>query len=205
MNVWLMALESTLLYIVPPALVVTGLLPKIAIMPLLWAVFLYAVVVLYRSDNRVLRFHIDRPALRIILARFMFLAPLMTLFVVFFYPQLLFSMPLQHPRLWILILVLYPLLSALAQEIVFRAFFAYRFERFIPDRSLFLLSNGLVFAYIHSVFSNFVAVGFSFIGALLFMSTYLKTRSVTMSTIEHALYGNLIFTIGIGRFFYHAG
>ena len=205
MNVWLMALESTLLYILPPLLVVTGLLPKVAIMPLLWAVFLYAVVVLHRSGADILRFHIDWPALRYILARFVLLAALMTVFVIHFFPQMFFSLPRQHPLFWLLILLLYPLLSALVQEIVFRAFFAYRFESRIPNRSLFLLSNAILFAYIHSVFGNAIAVVFSFIGALLFMSTYLKTRSVAMSTIEHSLYGNLVFTLGIGQFFYHNG
>ncbi|MEJ2468591.1 MAG: CPBP family glutamic-type intramembrane protease [Campylobacterales bacterium] len=106
-------------------------------------------------------------------------------------------------NLWLMILFLYPPLSALVQEIVFRAFFAYRFATILKSRTVFLLSNALVFAYIHSVFGNAIAVVFSFIGALLFLSTYLKTRSVAMSAIEHALYGNLIFMLGIGRFFYH--
>jgi len=205
MNIWLLVLESVLLYFVPPMLVVTGLLSKMMIMPLLWTVFLYAAVVLQRSGTHMPRFRIDWPALRIILGRFMLLAPLMTLFVLFFYPQMLFSMPRKHPGLWLTVLFLYPLLSALAQEVVFRTFFAYRFERLISSRVLFLFSNAILFAYIHSVFGNAIAVGFSFIGALLFMSTYLKTRSAVMSTIEHALYGNLIFTLGIGRFFYHGG
>lgn len=205
MNIWLLILETTLLYFVPPLLVATGLLPKIAIMPLLWIVFLYSIIVLHRSGADVLRFHIDREMLRFILSRFLVLGTLMTAFVVLFCPHLLFSMPKEQPGFWLMILLLYPLLSALVQEIVFRAFFAYRFERIIKGHFLFLLSNGILFAYIHSVFGNVIAVVFSFIGALLFMSTYLKTRSVAMTTIEHALYGNLIFTLGIGRFFYHAG
>ena len=205
MNSWLLVLETFLLYFVPPMLVVTGILPKIMIMPLLWAVFLYALIVMYRSGTYILRFHFDWHALRIILARFMILAPLMTIFITVFYPQMLFAMPRQHPLLWLTILMLYPLFSALIQEIVFRTFFAYRFNRLIASRFHLLLFNAVVFAYIHSVFGNAIAVGFSFVGALLFMSTYLKTGSVTMSTIEHSLYGNLIFTLGIGRFFYHGG
>jgi membrane protease YdiL (CAAX protease family) len=205
MNVRLLILESILLYFVPPLLVVTGLLPKVAIMPLLWIVFFYSITVIHRSGANVLRFHIDRTVLQVVLARFFVLGALMTLFVILFCPQLLFSMPKEHTGLWLMILFLYPPLSALVQEIVFRAFFAYRFETILKGRTVFLLSNGILFAYIHSVFGNAIAVVFSFIGAFLFMSTYLKTRSVAMSAIEHALYGNLIFTLGIGNFFYHNG
>lgn len=205
MNIWLLILETTLLYFVPPLLVVTGLLPKVAIMPLLWIVFLYCIIALHRSGTDVLHFNINWLVLRHILVRFVLLGTLMTLFVILLCPQLLFSMPREHFGFWLLILLLYPLLSALVQEVVFRAFFAYRFENIIPGRALFLLSNAVLFAYIHCVFGNALALVFSFIGALLFMSTYLKTRSVAMSAIEHALYGDLIFTLGIGRFFYHAG
>lgn len=199
-------LETLMLYILPPLLVVTGWLPKVAIMPLLWAVFLYTLAVLYRSGNiDILRFHIDRSQLKTVLLRFLFLAVLMAFFVIVFYPEMLFSLPKERPALWLAILVLYPLFSALTQEIIFRAFFLYRFEGLMHSRLFMLLCNGLLFAYIHSVFGNTLAVVFSFIGGVLFMSTYLKTRSVAMSTIEHALYGNLVFTLGIGRFFYHAG
>jgi membrane protease YdiL (CAAX protease family) len=41
------------------------------------------------------------------------------------------------------------------------------------------------------------------VGGLLFAHTYWKTRSLLVSAIEHALYGCLLYTIGLGRFFYH--
>ena len=205
MNPWLLALESVLLYLLPPVLIMAGLLPKFSVMPALWAGFLYAAFVLRRDAPELLRFHFDRRAFRRILIRFVPLAALIVLFVWHFFPRLLFSLPRRDPGLWLLVLLLYPPLSALAQEVVFRAFFSYRFGTLISNRGLFILCNALLFAYIHTVFGNPVAVLFTFIGGVLFMSTYLKTRSVTMSTIEHALYGNLVFTLGIGQFFYRIG
>jgi len=203
MRLPLLLLESALLYLLPPMLVFSGILPKIAIMPLLWIVFLYTFIVLRRSKVK-LHMYVDHTLLRHILKRFALLGTLTVLFVLCCYPQLFLTYPREHFVYWLIIMFLYPLLSALPQEIVFRAFFTYRYEALIPDRLLLLLSNALLFAYVHCVYGNVIAPFFSFLGAMMFMSTYLKTRSLLMSTIEHVLYGNLIFTLGLGNFFYHA-
>jgi hypothetical protein len=42
----------------------------------------------------------------------------------------------------------------------------------------------------------------TFFGGYLFAYTYAKTRSLLLVSIEHALYGCLLYTIGLGRFFY---
>ena len=184
-------------------LVIMGILPKAAVMPLLWLGTVYALFLLRKQKVKSLFWHFDRDALKHIFARFVFLGLLLGIAVWAYFPEMLFSFPRMRPELWLAVMLLYPLLSALAQEIIFRTFFAYRFEHIIADRRALILINALLFSYIHGVFGNPVAVVLSFLGSLLFMSTYLKTRSVTMTTIEHALYGNLIFTLGIGTFFYH--
>jgi len=205
MRLPLLLLESVLIYLLPPMLVWSGILPKMAVMPLLWSVFLYTFIILLRSGKAKLKWNIAHKELHFILGRFLFLGTLAILFAYYCYPALFLSFPKEHFAIWFIIMLLYPLVSALPQEIIFRAFFTYRFEVLLPDRILFLFSNALLFAYVHTVYSNMIAVLFSFLGALLFMSTYLRTRSVTMSTIEHLLYGNLIFTLGLGRFFYNGG
>ncbi len=40
-------------------------------------------------------------------------------------------------------------------------------------------------------------------GGWLFADTYRQSRSLWLVCLEHALYGDLIFTIGLGTFFYH--
>jgi len=198
-------LETLLLYFALPLLIITGLLPKFAVMPLLWLGMFYALFVLRKNADAHLRWHINGSDLLRVFARFVLLGTLLGIAVWAVFPELLFAFPLERPGLWLLIILLYPLLSALAQEIIFRAFFAYRFERLIADQRLLILLNALLFSLVHGVFGNPVALLLSLFGGLLFMSTYLRTRSVTMSAIEHALYGNLVFTLGIGGFFYHAG
>ncbi|HXB22539.1 MAG TPA: hypothetical protein VNV88_14225 [Candidatus Solibacter sp.] len=44
---------------------------------------------------------------------------------------------------------------------------------------------------------------FSTIGGLLFALTYQQSGSLLLACIEHAIFGNFIFTIGLGQFFYH--
>jgi uncharacterized protein len=40
------------------------------------------------------------------------------------------------------------------------------------------------------------------IGGVLFANDYSRHRSLTLTCFEHSLYGCLIFTVGLGRFFY---
>ena len=42
------------------------------------------------------------------------------------------------------------------------------------------------------------------LGGWLFARRYQRTRSLLTVSVEHALYGVLIFTIGLGDLFYHA-
>lgn len=90
------------------------------------------------------------------------------------------------------------------QEIIFRRFFIYRYAQSLSINSLVLL-NAIIFAFVHIVFNNYIAVIFSFFAGFFFIQTYLKTKSLTLVCIEHALYGNMLFTIGLGKFFYHGG
>jgi hypothetical protein len=41
------------------------------------------------------------------------------------------------------------------------------------------------------------------IGGWFFAETYARTRSMRLVWLEHALYGCLVFTIGLGDYFYH--
>ena len=56
----------------------------------------------------------------------------------------------------------------------------------------------------HIVFMNPVAVLLSLVGGFLFSATYSKTKSLLWVSVEHSLYGMLIFTLGLGKFFYGA-
>lgn len=40
-------------------------------------------------------------------------------------------------------------------------------------------------------------------GGYLLSATYSKTKSLLVTGIEHAIYGNLVFTVGLGFYFYN--
>jgi membrane protease YdiL (CAAX protease family) len=59
-----------------------------------------------------------------------------------------------------------------------------------------------VFCYAHIFYLNPVAVLLTLVGGILFAHTYLKSGSLWVSSMEHALYGNFAFTIGLGYYIY---
>ena len=126
----------------------------------------------------------------------------LTAAVYLFAPDLLFSLARQKPVLWILILLLYPLLSVYPQELIYRTYFFHRYRTLLPDRRLMILVNALLFGYMHIIFQNWIAVGLTAIGGVLFAVTYERSRSTLLVSIAHSLFGGLIFTLGLGQFFY---
>jgi membrane protease YdiL (CAAX protease family) len=114
----------------------------------------------------------------------------------------LFSFPAERPFLWLLVVLLYPLLSALPQEVIFRLFLFHRYRSLFPDPRLMMLVSASVFALAHLQLGNLVALGLPFLGGLLFAHTFGTTRSLPMVTLEHGLWGDWLFTLGLGVYFY---
>jgi membrane protease YdiL (CAAX protease family) len=141
--------------------------------------------------------------LKIIILRFAFSAILLSILTYYYFPDLFLRFPTQRPQLWLLVMMLYPILSAYPQEIISRVFFFQRYAHLFPNIKLLILLNAILFAWMHILFGNWIAIILSFIGGLFFAQTYYKTRSLLLVTIEHLLYGNFLFTIGLGWFFYH--
>ena len=196
--------EFFLIFISPPLFIVWGLLPKEAIMPVLWVVSLYAYLLLRSSGVKVLAIDFEREALYAVLKRFIIIAAAMTLFVLLYKPEIFLVLVKTEPWRWLAVMLFYPVFSAFIQEVLFRNFFFYRYERLFEGRILLLVTvNALLFAYVHIVFENWIAVIFTFFGGLLFAQTYLKTRSTLLTAIEHSLYGNTLYTLGLGYYFYH--
>ncbi|MEO1282283.1 MAG: CPBP family glutamic-type intramembrane protease, partial [Pseudomonadota bacterium] len=65
-----------------------------------------------------------------------------------------------------------------------------------------IILNGMLFGVAHMLFGNWVAVvGTGIIGCLL-AYRYASTRSLWAVVIEHTLWGWLVFTVGLGGFFF---
>jgi membrane protease YdiL (CAAX protease family) len=122
--------------------------------------------------------------------------------VYFLQPQMLFSFVRHAPWFWGMVMLLYPVLSVYPQGIVYRAFFFHRYRGLFPGALRMILASAVAFAFVHIIFRNPIAVSFTLIGGLLFAWRYQQTGSLFTSSLEHALYGCLMFTIGLGDYFY---
>lgn len=134
--------------------------------------------------------------------RFAIIASLLTLYVVLIEPGIALTILRHNPALWALTMIAYPVLSVVPQEIIYRAFYFHRYSSLFANKSISIVTNAALFAFAHILFRNWVAVIGSFVAGLLWATTYLGSRSLLVVSIEHALYGNFVFTLGIGYYFY---
>lgn len=143
-----------------------------------------------------------RYEVRAIFLRFAVLAPLIAIATWLAYPALFLSMPRQHTLLWAAIMVLYPLLSVWPQEMLYRAFLFHRYAPLFASNAVLIAVSALAFGYAHIIFLNWIAIAMTAAGGLLFARDYARHGSLRLTCLEHSLYGCLIFTIGLGRFFF---
>ncbi len=92
----------------------------------------------------------------------------------------------------------YSLFSVYPQEIIYRTFYFKRYSALFKNEKLFIFVNALVFSLAHLFFKSSLVIVLTFLGGLLFALTYLKTKSILLVSIEHAIYGCWLFTAGMG-------
>jgi len=119
-----------------------------------------------------------------------------------FYPSRLLELPRQRPLVWAAIVVLYPLVSAWPQELVYRAFLLHRYRPIFGDRALAVAASAIAFSFLHVVYANWLALLVTLPAGALLAVTYRRTGSLAASTLEHTLYGVVAFTLGLGGFFF---
>lgn len=116
-------------------------------------------------------------------------------------PRALFALPRHRPVAWALVMVLYPV-SAYAQELFYRTFFFHRYGALFARPRARVLANAAFFGWAHVAVNNVAAVGLATMLGLLLASTYERARSTWLVSLEHALYGDFVFTLGLGHLFY---
>jgi membrane protease YdiL (CAAX protease family) len=114
-------------------------------------------------------------------------------------PAKLFCVPRTDMRMFVIILALYTFLSVWPQELIYRTFFFARYAQFFTNNKLLIFVNAIIFSLAHLFFQNTLVTVLTFIGGLLFAYTFSKTKSTTLVSIEHAIYGNWLFTVGMGE------
>lgn len=130
-------------------------------------------------------------------------AAVAALLVALLVPEEALGLPRRMTGLWLMILLLYPLLSALPQELLFRPLFFRRYGGLFPEPRVAILVNALVFGLAHLMYWNWVAVGLTVAGGAIFADGYLRRGGFAMAVVLHAVCGAIVFTSGLGAFFYH--
>jgi uncharacterized protein len=202
----LLAVEFSLLFLGLPLLIYYRVLPNLPI-PYLILGGLTVYFLLRRDPSfdaaRLFSFRGIGQNLPVLLLRDAVFLILLGLAVRFFAPNLLFSLVKRAPGFWALIMLLYPLLSVVPQELLYPVFFFHRYQPLFGSGWTMLLASALAFGLVHIILGNWLAVALCTMGGLLFALTYQHSGSLLLTCVDHALFGNFIFTIGLGRFFYH--
>jgi uncharacterized protein len=201
--------EFLALYILMPVVLFYSLPPR-GILPVLWLAGLTAWVLLRApsteyTDAPPRPRHSRRREFVFMLLRFACVALLLTGALRLHRPAWLFRFPRSAPRFWLLVMMMYPLVSVLPQGLLYRQLFERRYARLFSSPRASWLIGSLVFGFAHLPFGNLWAIGFPFLGGLIFLRTYRRTGSLGLSCIEHGLYGDLLFTVGWGIYLFHGG
>lgn len=206
-NVYLL-LEFAILYLCLPFAIEYNLRTmRMPVIPVLLLAAMMCLGLLLRDSTfdrtRFWRMPVLRSELRRILFRFAVVSALIVLAIVCLNRPSFLNLPRQHPVIWMVIMLLYPLFSVYPQELIYRAFLFQRYEPIMPTPATRIIASGAAFGLVHIVFGNSLAVVLSILGGLLFAWTYHRTRSLAVVFFEHTLYGCCIFTVGLGGYFYH--
>tara|TARA_B110000008_G_scaffold86424_1_gene88213 strand:+ start:3882 stop:4451 length:570 start_codon:yes stop_codon:yes gene_type:complete len=177
------------------------------IIPVLLLVCSYCIIIYVIEHKNIIYefkkiFNIDIKVLVKIILRWMFASFLLFLITFYFFNDKFLMIQNNRPEILWKIMILYPIFSALPQEFIFCKFFFYRYKSIFKSDNNLVISSALFFSITHILFLNFIAPILSFIGGLLFANTYNKHRSLLLVSIEHGLYGNTLFFIGLGWYFW---
>lgn len=204
---WLTALEGILLFLLLPGLLALNGFHRPTLYTGLWITSLYCLWIMTRQTGfswpRL--WHGDgwsTEQKRQAIIRFLIATGLALAVLALFAPDRLFDFPRRNPTMWAMVIVFYPLISVVPQEFIYRCFFHQRYSNLLPQGWPMILSNGLCFGAMHIVLQNSVAPLLSLIGGIIFASSYQQHRSLKWASIEHAAYGCMIFTVGLGWYFF---
>lgn len=199
-----LALEFLFLFLFVPALVFYDWLPfsKLGIL-LVFTILCSVMLVCDRTCDwrKLWNYHGLRRSIRNILLRFIPASIMLITIIAMLEPGMMFYMPLNDFNNWLLVVLLYPLLSVYPQEIIYRAFLFQRYQPLFPRQRFMIHVSALSFGYMHIIFGNYPAIFLTYGAGYLFGRTYAESKSLLAVSVEHGLYGVLIFTIGFNHYF----
>ncbi|MBL8846979.1 MAG: CPBP family intramembrane metalloprotease [Hyphomicrobium zavarzinii] len=175
----------------------------IALLPVLFiAAFLLLADPTFRLRDELRRGLGWRNALSIVLI-FLIMGGAATWWIKTNHPSWFLEFPTNRPETYTRIMLAYPVFSVAAQELLYRSFFFHRYGPLFGTHAwLIVIVNGLLFGYAHIVMNSAFAIAATALGGMILAARYAMSRSFWAVFIEHTLWGWLIFTIGLGRYFF---
>ena len=194
----------TLSVIIPFLILFFKLAPYILLF--LWSIFAYCIFIFYfcneKNSTNQNSIVFNSNVGYFIAIRWVICSLILILLTVLIFPEKLFIVQKSNPGLIWKIIVLYPIFSALPQEFIFCKFFFSRYRHFFGEQVLMVTMSSAAFCIAHVLFINWVAPVLGFIAGLIFAGTFRRTKSLLIISVEHSLYGNTLFFIGLGWFFW---
>ncbi len=136
---------------------------------------------------------------KVILMRTALLIGLTVVFMYFFHPENLFIVARKNIGMLVGISLFYSVFSVYPQEFLYRTFFYARYKHLFNNKSVMIFTNAILFSFAHIVFLNPLVLALTFVGGIVFSLTYQTTKSIMLTSIEHAIYGCWLFTVGMGE------
>lgn len=193
--------ELILLFVVVPVLLVVEI-PIPVKVALVAGGFVYCIWVLLKEQGLSILKKVSFPIKdnwKDILLKFSFIITATTIFMLIEDPQHLFAVIKQKPLLWMGVSIGYSLFSVYPQELMYRTFFFHRYRDLVGNKYLFIFLNAALFSLAHLMFKNKLVILITFLGGILFAFSYNKSKSLLLVTLEHAIYGSWLFTVGMGE------
>ncbi len=175
----------------------------IALLPVLGLILIFLVADPTFSLRRELSRGFGLATLASILAVFAIAGGAVAYYVAHYHAEWFLEFPRERPDTYMKIMLLYPAMSVVAQEIVYRTFYFHRYGLLFGRAWwLAIAVNGVLFGLGHMVVGTPLAVYGTMATGVLFATRYALTRSFWAVFLEHTLWGALVFTVGLGRFFF---
>ena len=189
---------------IPFSIAYWGLSPYLLIF--LWVAFAYSIFIHYYCEKNKIRnitfTIIQKKTILFIIFRWAIASGLLYALTAIFFPDKLFGIQKSNPDIMWKLLILYPIFSALPQEFIFCRFFFSRYKPLFGEKTLMVCMSAVAFCFAHILFINWVAPILGLAAGIIFALTYQKTKSLIIVSIEHGLYGDVLFFIGLGWFFW---
>jgi len=193
-------IELFILFILIPIMLTLLIYPIIKLIIIVLG-FLYVLFILIRIEKEKFRIqpHLNWNYFwKRTFAKFLTLVVLSIIYVFLVKKEHLFHIVLNKPKLWLQFVFVYAILSVYPQELIYRTFFLKRYSGLIHSKALLIFINAVLFSLAHLFFRNSLVLAMTFLGGIIFALTFKKTQSTLLVSIEHAIYGSWLFTVGMG-------